>query len=465
MKKLIRLILSVVFLFQCKIAWALTPNQLQLFSQNTNMHMMIPVPSSKAGIFSQAINHNDISDIRKFNQRYWWSTDYAKTKSAPVIIYICGESECGSGVFWGMTGAHGQVLGSYLFALEHRYYGKSQPFSDLSTASLKYLTTELALKDVVNFKRQLTAQMGLTGKWLVIGGSYAGHLAAQLRRLYPNDFAGALASSAAVRADYSMTEYDEHVGQIAGPECLANLHTVLTDVENSIISDDGFKKMKDLFLVPQMNHRGDFMYLLSDVTSASVQLGQKDQFCLAIKQKGLAGLIEMKKDVDKRYADFSRYSAEEAEKTDLASNNGSVEMRQWFYQSCTEYGFWQNASPNESLRARSKVLNADYHNELCQRLFGLAKALPVDNALKFYYNPLLEPTTSQILFTNGDRDPWLSTTITASNHNVTNPNTESILMTDALHCDDLSRGGNASVQSAKQRFQFLAKSWLNLSAK
>lgn len=450
-----------LLLIHLDTAMALTSEKLRSLKK-TDMQTLIPVPASKEGVFSQNINHNDITDLRRFNQRYWWTKEYAKSKSAPVIIYLCGESECGSGVFWGMTGAHSQVLGAYSFALEHRYYGKSQPFKDLTNLSLKYLTTELALKDVINFKRQIAAQMGLTGKWIIIGGSYAGHLAAQLRRLYPNDFVGALASSAAVRADDNMTEYDEHVAKIAGPECLKNLHPILFEVENAITTDDGFKKMKDLFLVPQMNHRVDFMYLLSDVTSASIQLGHKEQFCTALKEKGLAGLVEMKKFIDKRYVDFSRYSAEEAEKTDLASNNGSVEMRQWFYQSCTEYGFWQNASSTEALRARSKMLNVNYHNELCQRLFNLPEALPVNNTIKYYYNPLLDITTSNILFTNGDRDPWLSTTINPLNGNVTNPNTESILMTDAMHCDDLSRGGNASIQAAKQKFQSLAKSWLSL---
>ena len=48
-----------------------------------------------------------------------------------------------------------QELASQLHAvvvsLEHRYYGASQPFADLSTEHLRYLSANQALADLANF--------------------------------------------------------------------------------------------------------------------------------------------------------------------------------------------------------------------------------------------------------------------------------------------------------------------------
>ena len=56
------------------------------------------------------------------------------------------------------------------------------------------------LKDIVTFKRDISKTWGLTGPWIIFGCSYAGSLATWLKKVYPNDFAGAVASSAPIFA-------------------------------------------------------------------------------------------------------------------------------------------------------------------------------------------------------------------------------------------------------------------------
>ena len=56
------------------------------------------------------------------------------------------------------------------------------------------------LKDIVTFKRDISKTWGLTGPWILFGCSYAGALATWLKKVYPNDFAGAVASSAPIFA-------------------------------------------------------------------------------------------------------------------------------------------------------------------------------------------------------------------------------------------------------------------------
>lgn len=64
-----------------------------------------------------------------------------------------------------------------------QFYGQSNPYPNLNEESLKYLTVEQAIQDNVYFARNVKlAVQGDTSPeatpWILIGGSYAGALAA-----------------------------------------------------------------------------------------------------------------------------------------------------------------------------------------------------------------------------------------------------------------------------------------------
>src|SRR5690242_18702139 len=50
--------------------------------------------SVEEGTIDQLINHGDSSDLRTFKQKYFFNSTYATKPNAPVLLYICGESEC-----------------------------------------------------------------------------------------------------------------------------------------------------------------------------------------------------------------------------------------------------------------------------------------------------------------------------------------------------------------------------------
>ena len=92
-----------------------------------------------------------------------------------------------------------------VYALEHRFYGFSQPKRSTATRYLKWLTVEQALADTANFIQSVNAWNNYTNpKWVAFGGSYAGNLAAWFRLKYPDLTVGAVASSAPVqvKTDY-----------------------------------------------------------------------------------------------------------------------------------------------------------------------------------------------------------------------------------------------------------------------
>lgn len=125
----------------------------------------------------------------------------------PIFINICGEYTCSVNekrMFPYMLGA---AHNASLIAIEHRFYGKSQPFETWELNDLKYLSAEQALADLSTFIGQLTKDK--KREVLVIGGSYPGALSAWFREKYPHMAVGSWASSAVVYPEKDMWKFDE----------------------------------------------------------------------------------------------------------------------------------------------------------------------------------------------------------------------------------------------------------------
>jgi pimeloyl-ACP methyl ester carboxylesterase len=158
----------------------------------------VVLPSSLvSGAFNQRIDHAG-SSMQTFQQRYWVNSEFAAPSlNAPVLFHICGEGNAEDGYFLNDNAlAWAKALGAHVVYLEHRYYGKSLPYADLSNPHLQALTLENVLEDFASFQKSISAEKGWNGKWIAIGGSYSGTLAALYRQRHPELVAGALASSA-----------------------------------------------------------------------------------------------------------------------------------------------------------------------------------------------------------------------------------------------------------------------------
>lgn len=82
------------------------------------------------------------------------------------------------------------------------------------------------------------------------------------------------------------------------------------------------------------------------------------------------------------------------------------------WQSCVEFGYWQIAPTDNSVR--SHLITTQWHHEnVCNGLFKLPKSheAPVDAVNTKYGGLKVAEAVDHVIFTNGKRDPWYALSI------------------------------------------------------
>lgn len=423
--------------------------------------------------FDQRLDHDSCCDLTTFKQRYYIDSSLAAGSDSPVFFYICGESTCEPGSLNGAIREHAKLFKAHLVALEHRYYGKSQPFSALSTENLKYLSTDYGVKDLAKFVLYGQSKLGLKGKWVAFGGSYPGSLSAYFRAKLPELVVGSLASSGPVRAHANFQEYDEHVARVAGEACGNAVREIVKEIDGAV-GTPRMEEIKKLFASEIVKDDVDFLYIVADVAAAAVQYGFHKDFCKAVQSaEPLKGYGDFAKFVFERFEmdalHWSMYDGAVSENPEFYLKGFG--LRQWLYQSCKEYGYWQVAYPDPAVSMRSQRVNLEYHNNLCRRLFGIETPVDISWINKQFYEPLYTKDVSHIFMSNGTNDPWSRLSITEESvkelelklGQKIDHNLQLYTITGQAHCDDLripKPTDSAVLKKARTLFQDLLREWL-----
>lgn len=415
--------------------------------------------SEEIGFFDQRLDHSSYTS-KTFKQRFFVDSQYAVDSNSPVFYIICGEWNCAGTGSYSYVENMAKKLKAHLVALEHRFYGESLPTNNLKSKNLKHLNLDAAINDLATFQKHMMNNRGLKGQWVAFGGSYAGTLAAFYREKHPELVAGALASSAPVLMKNEFFEYDAHVAKVVNKTiCGDKIREAVKLIEEKLETPEGALEVKTTFKAANVVNDGDFLYVVADMLAAAVQYGRDKVFCNALigsedlisgyAKGGLAVLNAMG-------ATPFEISLAVAEREIVTADDN---MRQWMWQSCREFGWFQVANGTGSETSRSAKIDLPYHNEVCQRLYQLP--MGEDGALNDeWYFPLFNPVTSRIIFTNGSNDPWLTLSVVDGDDR-SNAGFDLFMMAGAAHCNDLNLMTNLpSVLAAHGKMEKIISEWI-----
>jgi len=234
-------------------------------------------PAPPARWIEQPLDHHDTSgmDARTWRQRYFLNDRWFKNRddletnaddaTDPPLAFLCvgGEGPALTPDVVTTGGVHCALMcqmakdrGALIVALEHRFYGASQPTGDLSLQSLRFLSSTQALADAAALITSINAQYGGAMRWVSFGGSYPGMVASWLRLKFPHLVHAAVASSAPVQAQLEMRGYDEVVGDAlaeadvgGSPACVDNVVKAFARVSDLLATPAGRSRLAASFHV------------------------------------------------------------------------------------------------------------------------------------------------------------------------------------------------------------------------
>jgi hypothetical protein len=458
-----------------------------------------------AGQFDQPIDHDappTASPSPTFKARYWYSSEFADGPNSPVLLNICGEAECTPTILH-RFGDTAKSLHASLVTIEHRFYGQSLPFGPHPTNDQLKTTLNVhqVLEDLATFETFAKANLPLAGKWIAMGGSYSGMLAAFYREKHPEMVVGAWASSAPVAVQESFYGYDAVSSFALGKECGDRFRQAMAEIP-AFLADPGQKaQLEASFLGPQgtqwfeglsaADQANEVWNWASGFPMDYAQLGTNGpQICAALAQhadhpfQGILGLwnpplVSDPSDPAPTTASTAAATPEPdvlgpgsqylhiALKPEAPDGNGTGDAHDrpffaWDYQVCTEMGFFFTANPDRTSSVMppddpAKVVSDNEQG--CQQQFGVTPNIAATRAT--YYDPIINGTTTNIWFVNGTFDPWSSLSFTDPN---SPPVGTSVFIVAQGHhhqeMDNLKPDSLLGVFEAHVRFNQLAKQWL-----
>ncbi|XGW14132.1 hypothetical protein V3C99_000438 [Haemonchus contortus] len=423
--------------------------------------------------FKQKLDHFDEKGKATWSQRYFYNKRYFP-KGGDVVFLMLG----GMGVLevdW-VTNERlpfvqwAKERGALMFALEHRFYGKSRPTADLSVKNLEYLTSQQAIEDIATFIKAMNDKHGLkNAKWIVFGGSYAGSLALWARQEHPALIAGAVASSPLMQPKFDFweaTQFTEDVYRAFDPRCAENIGIAFEQFTEMLGSDRGRKQISEMlntephnwvaehrniqlltsillnnFILATQFRGGPFMQngtslyntkivcgLINDESSPQIEALKIINGMRVLQSKYMR---DMPKTTPAEYDQLMRYLL----KKDFDADDWASVDRASLWQRCTELGTFPTTDGAVNSIFGSLV-SIDFYADLCQ-VFGkefdteyIEKA--VEETIEFYGGADGYKGTN-VVIANGGADPLLPLSKTSSD----DPTVVTYVVEDGFHCGDM----------------------------
>ncbi|XP_034976666.2 thymus-specific serine protease [Zootoca vivipara] len=438
----------------------------------------------------QPLDHFNRQEQRTYNQRFWINQEFWRRPDGPVFLFIGGESALS--VYDVLAGHHvelAQKYGALVVALEHRFYGASINPDGLQDHNLQFLSSQQALSDLASFHHFITQKFSLTSNntWICFGGSYPGSLSAWFRLKFPHLVFAAVASSAPVRAQLDFTGYLMVVAaSLSNPvvggskECLEAVADGFSAVD-TLVHDGALAKLaKDFRSCQELEGSGDCVQLVSnlaDIFMLAVQYNNEympwstiANFCRVMTNNKTGSAYQRLMAANNVYLDGMNMTCMENNHTEALQelrntfiSTSGVGIRQWYFQTCTEFGYYQTC--DDPACRFSRFMNLTTELETCREVFGIPSQA-VQEAVSFtndYYGAD-RPKASRVLFVNGDIDPWHALSVLKNQSR----SERAILINGTAHCADMSTPNPRDplpLVHAKEQISLQVDEWLKLARK
>ncbi|KAF7169373.1 hypothetical protein CNMCM6106_004298 [Aspergillus hiratsukae] len=475
-----------------------------------------------AGTFEQYIDHNN-PGLGTFPQRFWYNSEFWAGPGSPVVLFTPGEADASyyTGYLTNKTlvGLYAEEIGGAAIVLEHRYWGTSSPYDELTAETLQYLTLEQSIADLVHFAKTVDLPFDTdrssnadNAPWVFSGGSYSGALSAWTESIAPGTFWAYHASSAPVEAIYDFWQYFEPVVEGMPKNCSMDVSRVANYIDH-VYKSGNIKRqqeLKEMFGLGGLKHFDDFAAAIENGPwlwqSNTFYTGYSGffEFCDAVEnvtpgaksvpgpggvglEKALKGYASWFNSTflpgycanygywtDEYSIDcFDTYTRSSPMFTDLSLNN--TVNRQWVWFTCNEPLFyWQDGAPKNEFTIVSRLVSAEYWQRQCSLFFpevngytyGSAKGKTAADVNKWTKGWDLTDTT-RLTWTNGQFDPWRDSGV-SSNFRPGGPLQSTAeapvqVIPGGFHCSDLIlRNGavNAGVQKVIDNEVAQIKAWV-----
>ncbi|KAM8902570.1 thymus-specific serine protease isoform 2-T2 [Spinachia spinachia] len=309
---------------------------------------------------------------------------------------------------------------------------------------------------------------------------------------FPHLVYAAVASSAPVRAKLDFSAYSRVVASSLANEavggsgkCLAAVREAFAAAQvlmggnaSRVAADFGCCQMPK-----NLEDQMELMQNLADIVTGTVQYNEAgglmsiNELCVVMTNTSEA-MAEETRPYNRlvKLAHIYRSSSEEPcldvshEKTvtalmDTAVYLGRTAERQWTYQTCNEFGFYQTCE--EASCPFSGLVTLRSQTELCRMLFGISQhSLPERVAFTNTYYGGDDAHTHRVLYVNGGVDPWKELSVVRRRAEG-GREAQTVFIEDTAHCADMMSQratDRRSLRAARQEIEEHVVGWLKMAA-
>ncbi|XDV20895.1 hypothetical protein PO909_026101 [Leuciscus waleckii] len=443
--------------------------------------------------FKQILDHFNYNSLGNgtYNQRYLITDQYWKKGYGPIFFYTGNEGDIwefarNSGFITELAAVQGALV---IFA-EHRYYGESLPFGkdSFNIPEVGLLTVEQALADyavmITELKKELGAQ---TCPVIVFGGSYGGMLSVYMRIRYPNIVAGALAASAPILSTAGLGDSTQFFRDVTAdfqkinPACRDAVKGAFQKL-NTLAQQKDYSRIQSAFSlcktpstpkdIHQLNGllRNAFtMLAMLDYPYSTHFMGSMPAFpvkvACEIMRNGTDLMMALRDTVGIVYNSTGQLTCYDlyslyVECADPTGCGLGFNSNAWDYQACTEIEMCYESN-NVTDMFPAMTFTEQQREQYCSKRWGVL-ARPGWLKTQFWGQDL--STASNIIFSNGDLDPWANGGI----RKTLSPSLIAINIPEGAHHLDLRESNPADPESvivARKKESEIIAQWVKAARK